>query len=455
MRSKLTGLLVGLLAFAAVAQAEVSVQTTRIGHGVKAWYAENDTVPVVDMVLSFEGAGNASDPEGKGGRAAFAAAMLTEGAGTLDSVAFQRALDEKAITLEVEADDDRLRIHIYCLREHAKRAGELLALALSKPMLEKADQARVQSQMVSLLSQLEEQPNYQVARLLNSRGFKGHPYANAPFGDAASVAALNAQDVHDYLRTYVTRGNVLVAAAGDVDASLLDDVLGDAIEALAENDSGAVAVTPTTLQGGGETLHKTMAVPQTVIAFAAPGIARDDPRFYAAYLLNHILGGNSLFSRLGDDVRQQKGLVYSIDTDLDIKRGAALLSGGLATRNASADAAVAAVKNVLTQMHDKGVTTDECTDAKSYVRGAFARQLDSSSSVSNMLLMMQVHRLGEDYLSERDALFSKVSCGDINAVADALLSPSRFLFAIVGGAPEVGGSGPIAPAPAMHSGDVR
>lgn len=422
--------------FALSAQAELAVGTRSVGHGVKVWYAQNDTVPVVDMVLSFEGAGSSSDPEGKGGRAAFAAAMLTEGAGELDSAAFRRALEEKAITMDITASEDRLRIHIYCLREHAVRAGELLAQALSKPHLAEVDQARMKSDLLSLIARMNERPDYHAGRLMSERAFKGHPYANAPYGTAMSVAALSAQDVRDYLNTYVTRGNLLIAASGDVDATLLDDMLEPVVDVLARNDSGAVSVVATTLQGGGETLRKTMPSPQTTILFAAPGVARDDAQFYAAYLLNHILGGNALFSRLGAEVRQQKGLAYGIDTDLDIKRGTHLIAGALSTRNATADEAIAAVKSVLTELHTKGVTTEECADAKSYVIGSFARQLDSNAAVTNLLLTMQAYKLGEDYPNERDALFGKVSCGDINRAASQLLDPSRFLFSVVGGAPD-------------------
>jgi zinc protease len=260
--------------------------------------------------------------------------------------------------------------------------------------------------------------------------------------------------VRDFLRTYITRGNVMVAASGDVDGSVLDAMLEPVVDALADNDSGAVAVTQTTLAGSGETLRQSLPVPQTTVLFAAPAIARDDPRFYAQYLLNYILGGSALFSRLGDEVRQKKGLVYSIDTDLDMKRGAALITGSLATRNATAEEAVAQVKSVLDAMYRTGATTQECEDAKNHVLGAFTRMLDGSSSVTNMLMAMQIHRLGEDYIANRAALFGKVSCGDINAVASEILNPANFLFVVVGGSPEIGGTGPIPVAVPAHS-DVK
>jgi len=441
-------MLFAVLCFALPAQAEMKVRTARLGHGVEAWYVQNDAVPIVDVMLNFAGAGSASDPEGKGGRAGFTAAMLTEGAGEYGAQAFAEALDEKAISIAVNANADQLNIHIRCLREHSARAGELVALMLKNPQLAETDMARVKMQITSLLSQLEERPEYQASKLLNARAFKNHPYANLPYGTAQSVAGLGAQDVRDYLGTYVNRGNLIVSAAGDVDAKLLQDMLEPVVDALAGNDSGAVAVTQTMPQGGGETLKEITTLPQTVISFVGPGITRSDKRFYAAYLLNHIIGGGSLTSRLGMALRQKNGLAYGVDTDLDIRRGAAMFGGDLATRNATADEALAALKAELAKIREQGVSNEECKDAKSYVLGHFPLQLERTSAVSGILFTMQLYKLGEDYLTERTKYFEDVSCADINAVAHDLLAPEKMLFAIVGGTKDSGPAPtPAAPAP--------
>lgn len=429
-------IMLAIMLGASPAFAGIEVETTRLGHGVSVWYAANARVPVVEVVLSFEGAGSASDAEAKGGRAAFAAALLNEGAGDLDSASFQRTLEEHAITLQASTSHDRLQVHVRCLRDDAPRAGQLLALALGRPRLDPADQARMKEELRSLLKQSEESGGYQAQRLLEKRAFSGHPYANPPYGTAESIANLDAQDVRDFMKTYITRGNVLVAAAGDVDSSLLDQMLGPVIETLPENEAGAVAVTPITLQGAGETLRRAMPLPQSVVAFAAPAIARDDERFYALYLLNHILGGNALDSRLAK-LRRDHGLVYSVDTDLDVRSGSVFFYGTLATRNASVDTAISEAKNALATLRDKGVTTQECADAKSYVLGALPRQLDSSAAVTNMLLTMQIQRLGKDYLQQRTKFFNRVSCSDINALAAQLLGPERFLFVTVGAAADI------------------
>ncbi len=440
---------IGAGAYSPAAHAALEVETVHVSRGVRVWYASNPRVPVVDIVISFEGAGAASDPAGKEGRAAFAASLLNEGAGELTSAQFQRAMEERAITLSADADADRLNVHVHCLREDAPRAGELLAMALSKPRLEEADQARMKAELGSILRQQEESAGYQSTRQLFTRVFAGHPYANPTYGTQASIDALNGDDVRAYLHTYVTRNNVRVAAAGDVDSSLLDQMLGPVIDALPENDAGAVAIQPAVLQGAGKSLSKTMPVPQTVVSFVAPYVAREDKRYYAAYLLNYILGGDALESRLSA-LRKKGGLVYGASTGLEARRGGSFIIGQLATRNQSVAEAVAQTKAILTDLSQKGITTAECADAKSYVIGSKMRELDASSTISATLLSMQIHQLGEDYLARRSALFEAVDCADISKLAAEYLKPERFTFSSAGGTVEM--ASPTAPEPVAATG---
>lgn len=415
-----------------LAMAAVDVETARIGHGIKVWYAENDTVPVVHVTLAFEGAGSVSDPSDRAGRSAVAAAMLTEGAGNYDAMAFQRALEDKAIEIDVSSSDDRLTINIHALREQAVEAGRLLAMALAQPRFDDNDLLRVKSQTRSLLSRLEESPSYQALRKFEETALTGHPYASAHYGTPASLASITPQDLRNYLATYVARRNVLITAAGDVDASLLDDMLEPVVDALGTSDAGALPISKVAMQGGGTAVAVPMNVPQSYVLFAAPGLPRDDERFYAYYLLNEILGGNALTSRLGEGVRQKKGLVYSVDTSIDEREGIALLRGSLASRTDRADDAVQEVKRVIADLRARGATTEECEDARTHVLGSFPLQLDSSTSIAQTLMMMRIYGLGDDYLNTRTDKFRAVKCADINTLANELLAPERFLFVTAG-----------------------
>lgn len=423
-----------LVSFALVppATAAITVETASLGHKVEAWYAANDAVPVVDVVLSFERAGSTSDPEGKEGRAQFSAAMLSEGAGDLDALAFTRALEEKAITIEAAAYGDRMLVHVHALRDAAPRAGELLALALTKPRFNEPDVARIRTSLLSRLRSLQENPDYVAERAFDEHAFAGHPYARTPDGTAASIGAITVPDMRDYLGSRLTRSSLLVVASGDVDASLLKSMLAPLVDALPEGKAEEAPVAAIAMQGAGTSVEVARDLPQSVVVFGAQGVERHDKRFYAVYLLNEILGGNGLVSRLADDVRQKKGLVYGVSSDLDLRRGSALLRGQLASRASSAAEAIQAVKATLADMHAHGVSEQQCSEARTYVLGSFPLQLDSSNSVDTALLMMRIYDLGRDYLSQREHYFRAVRCVDINEAAKELLDPARFFYVTVG-----------------------
>lgn len=424
-----------LLCLPLAAQAAVEVDTARLGHGVRVWYAAEATVPVVHVAISFEGAGSVSDPTALAGRAVLAAGMLNEGAGEYDSIAFQRALEDGAIQFSAEAGDDRLIVHIHCLREHAEKAGALLAAALSQPHFAAADLARVKTQILAHQARLEESPDFKATQAFEQAAFAGHPYANAHYGTAQSIAHISADDLHDFMKLYVTRGNLLVAAAGDVDGSLLKSMLSPLVDALPRGDAGPVRASPVSLQGAGKTLQVAMDVPQSTVIFAAPALARDDARFYGFYLLNDILGGNGLTARLGDALRQKKGLVYGVSSWIDERDGITLLRGSLASRADQAGAAEAAVKDTLNALRLRGVTTQECEDARTHVLGAFPLQLDGSQAVASTLLMMRIYGLGEDYIQERQKRFAAVPCSELNLLAKEFLDPARFIFSVAGPTP--------------------
>jgi zinc protease len=280
------------------------------------------------------------------------------------------------------------------------------------------------------LALLEERPSYLAGRRFDARAFGGHPYANPPYGTKESIAAFTSEDVREFITRRLARGRLLIVASGDVDGALLSTMLSPIVADVPEEappPARAIA-----MQGAGETLHETRSLPQTLILFGAPGVAREDERFYAAYLLDHILGGDSLASRFADTLRQRDGLVYGIGTGLDIREGTALLRGQLATRNETAAQALDAVKKELSKMQAEGVTARECADAKTYITGAFARELDSTLAVSDLLLAMRRYTLGRDYITTRADYFNAVRCDAINRVARELLDPARFLFVTVG-----------------------
>jgi zinc protease len=413
----------------------VEVATADLGRGVEVWYAVADTVPIVQMHLAFEGAGYASDTQGRAGLAQFFSNAVLEGGGGRDARSFKETLEAHAITITSSTSADRMVFTIRCLRNEAPLAITLLTEALTQSRFDAPDIARVKAAQISALSRVQESPEYLASRLLAERAFAGHPYANPPLGTAPTVAAITPDDLRRFAATYLTASNLKVAAAGDLDEDLLEDAFAPLVEALPENITGAVTAAKLQIDAKGVVISDDLDVPQTAIAFLAPGMRRSDPSFYAAYLLMEIAGGGTLTSRLAREVRQQAGLVYGIGAGLEELTGVALISGNLSTRNATRDEAIAKVKATLGDLFLKGVSTQECEDAKTYVLGSFPLQMADTRALATLLLTMQIYGLGTDYIEKRQEYFSAVSCGDINRAAKDLLDPARFLFVAVGGRP--------------------
>ncbi len=245
--------------------------------------------------------------------------------------------------------------------------------------------------------------------------------------------AITADDLKDYTRRTLARANLKVAVVGDIDAetvkTMLDRVFG-ALPAQPELKPVA-AITP---QGLGKRIVVKLDVPQAVVAFGGPGIARKDPDFMAAFIVNHILGGGSFSSRLYQEVREKRGLAYSVYDSLVWLNHAALFLGGTATRADHAEETLDIIQKEIHRLAESGPTADELAKAKAYLNGSFALNLDTSSKIAGLLVQLQLDDVGIDYFTRRPQMISAVTLEDARRVAKRLLDAG--LLVTVAGRPE-------------------
>jgi len=189
----------------------------------------------------------------------------------------------------------------------------------------------------------------------------------------------------------------------------------------------------------------TLDVPQTVITFGSPGVKRDDPNFMAAYIVNHILGGGTLSSRLYHEVREKRGLVYSVSGSLLWMQHSGIYIGSTATRADRATETVDTVTSEVKRMAEQGPTQRELDEAKSYLKGSQMLALDTSSKLAGALLQYQLDRLPIDYIEKRNAVVDAVTLDQAKAAAKKLWADG-LLTVVVGRAPQAAAA-PVAPAP--------
>jgi len=173
----------------------------------------------------------------------------------------------------------------------------------------------------------------------------------------------------------------------------------------------------------GKTVAVELDVPQTAIQFALPGVMRNDEEFFAAYLMNHILGGGSFTSRLYTEIREKRGLAYGAGSWLASYDHAAVLGASTATRSDKAAESIEIIRDELKRMAKDGPSEDELAKAKAYVKGSYAiRNLDSSLAIASTLVGIQLDDLGNDYIDRRKAIIDAVTMEEVKQIARKLLS---------------------------------
>lgn len=415
---------------AAVSASPRTVQRVVSPGGIEAWLVEEHAVPLVAVEFAFVG-GATQDPAGKAGAAYLLGGLLDEGAGPYDADAFQERLAEKAIELQFAADRDAWRGSLKTLVRHADEAFALLRLALIEPRLDAPAIERVREQVLAGLRHEAKDPDTLANRALFRAAFPDHPYGHPIRGTLESLPTIARADLDGLRKAGLSRANLVVAVVGAIDAATLarhlDAVFGDlpAVAALAE----VPAVEP---NGLGSRTVIDVDVPQSVIRFAGPGVARRDAAFMPSFVLNHILGGGSFTSRLFQEVREKRGLAYGVWTALMPLRRAALFTGGTATKNERAAESLAVIREEIAKLVADGPSEDELAKAKQYLIGSYALHFDTSTKIAGQLVQIALEGLGIDYIDRRNGLVAAVTGDDVRRAAQRLFGQGDLLVVVAG-----------------------
>ena len=421
------GLILVLPSFAADAASKIQAITSP--GGIRAWLVSEPSVPIVAIDYAFTGGANA-DPAGKPGVATMVGALLDEGAGKLDARAFQEMLEERAVQLGFVANRDQFRGSLHTLSANLDQAVDMLRLALTEPRFDDEPVARIRDQLQAQLVRNSTNPNDIANRAWWAAAFPGHPYGRPSNGTHESLAAITVDDLKDYVRNVFARDTLTISIVGDLDATKAGNIIDQIFGGLSEK-AKLTPVPPVTMQGLGERIVVNLDVPQTVISFGGPGLARSDPDFFAAYIVNHIYGGGSMNSRLYREVREKRGLAYGIRSSLIWMDAASILSGGTATRGDRAAETLSLIDEETKRMAADGPTQEELDKAKAYLTGSYAIAFDTSSKIAGQLVQIQLDKLGIDYPEKRNAMIEAVTLADATRVAKRLLD-TKMLTVVVG-----------------------
>jgi zinc protease len=408
--------------------AAVKIQEVKSRRGVTAWLVEDHTIPMVTIRFAFKG-GSAQEPEDKLGMARLMSGLFDEGAGDMDSEAFQIALDDAGAEMGFTASRDSIMGSMRTLEETRDASFGLLRLAVNAPRFDQPAVDRIRSQLLAGLRARQRDPDYLANNQWLRALYGAHPYGRGSEGAVETLAGVTPQDIRAFRTALFARSNLTVGVVGAIDAPTLaaelDRLFGD------------LPSDPTLTPPGdadprlAQEIRATYPVQQTTIRLAYPGVRREDPRFMAAFLMNHILGGGEFTSRLFREVRERRGLSYGIDSSLVGLDHAQSLMISTSTSPAKGDETLQVIRDVVAGMASEGPTEAELAAAKRHLTGAYAiENLNSSSSIAATLVGLQQSDLGIDYLERRGALIDAVTVEDVRAVARELLSASPALMTV-------------------------
>jgi zinc protease len=416
---------------AAPAQVSPTQAKLVVSHGgVEAWHVESDVVPLIAVAFTFEG-GSAQDPAGKSGVAQMLARLLDEGAGPYQSDAFQERLAARAIELSFNAGNDAVGGSLKTLVKHADEAFDLLRLALVEPRFDADSIERVRAQTIAGLRYQQNDPGVMATRRFFAEGFAGHPYGSPTSGTIESVESITRDDLVALHRALIAKGRVKVAVVGAIGGERLSVLLDKVFGALPA-DAPLGPVEATTLRNRGSRVVVDLDVPQSVIRFGTNGVSWRDPEFVPAYVLNHILGGGAFTSRLFQEVREKRGLAYSVGTSLVSYRAAAMTWGFTATKNERVAECLTVISDEMARLKSEGPSDDELQKAKSYLTGSYALGFDTSTKIAHTLAQIAFEGLGIDYIARRNALVADVTQADIRRAAERTLGDGQLLVVIAG-----------------------
>ena len=421
-----------LLLLACPAAAAVKIQEVRTPGGLLAWLVRDPAVPLIAVEFAFRSGGAALDPEGRQGLANFASGLLDEGAGELDSLAFQTRLEELAVKLDFSADRDEFSGSLQTLTKNKAEAFRLLGLALAQPRFDAEAVERIRAQVLTRLVRDLEDPNTVANRTWFDRAFAGHPYHKPVWGYPETVKAIATEDLKAFARSRLSRDALIIGVVGDVTAEELGPLLDGAFGTLPSGGDPSQSIAEVNPHNLAQIEVIRRHIPQSAIAFGLPGLKRDDPDWYAAHVMNYVLGGGGFNSRLMEEVREKRGLTYGIYTLLATFDHAGLVMSSSSTQNPRAGRALEVTREVWGRMHEQGPTDEELANAKKYLTGSFALRLDSTNAIARTLVAVQYDKLGINYLNERDNLINRVTLDDAKRVAKRLLDPALLLTVVVG-----------------------
>jgi zinc protease len=418
-----------------VAFATPGIQHWQSASGAKVLFVENHDIPMLDVAVSFP-AGSSFDSADSSGVAGLTHHMLDAGSEGMSEDDISRGMADIGARFGGGFDQDRSNVSLRTLSnpEIRDKALDIMALVLQRPVFPEGILDREKARLIDALKEAETKPENIAEKAFQKAVYGPHPYALPVNGEIASVERITMHDLRNFYNAHYGAGNAVVAIMGDVARA--------EAEAIAEKLTSQLPPSTASLKLPDVTMHiqaseQRISHPasQSHILVGAPGMSRTDPDFYPLYVGNYILGGGGFASRLMNEIREKKGLAYSVYSYFIPLKQPGAFQIGLQTKKEQADEALQLVRNTLEEFIAKGPTEKELLAAKQNIIGGFPLRIDSNSKIIGYLSIIGFYDLPLTYLDDFTSKVEHVSVAQVRDAFARHLDP-RAMATVIVGAPE-------------------
>lgn len=413
------------------ALAGLPIQHWQTSGGARVYFVESHDLPIIDVSVDFP-AGSSTDSRRKSGLAAMTQRLLTLGAGGLSENEISARLADVGAQLGGRFDPDRAGLTLRTLSSAQARevAFDVFTRVLQRPEFPQDVLEREKARVVAALKEADTKPDTLAERALARLLYRDHPYALREAGEVETVSALTRDDLQAHYQAHYRRGAAVVAMIGDLTRPEAEALAERLTQGLPAGNAG-LELPPVPLPDG-QVERIDHPATQSHILLGYPGVTRDDPDYFPLYVGNYILGGGGFVSRLNQEIREKRGLAYSVYSYFLPLKVQGPFRVGLQTKKGQGGEALEVVRKTLERFIAQGPTAEELKQAKQHIVGGFPLRIDSNKKILEFLAVIGFYELPLTYL---DDFLKKVDAVTLPQIRDAFkrrIDPQRMVTVVVG-----------------------
>jgi zinc protease len=407
----------------------IQFESLETKNGIKFWLIEDKALPLVSISFSFKG-GSILDPVGKSGVTNLMTSLLDEGTQNFTASEYRLFKRENGIKISFSTSKERIEGTFQVVKPRLQEGFYLLHESINKAKFPINEIKKVKSQVEASIKIDNSNISTIASNKFNKFFFKDKLIGRNTKGSLETLGNISRDDIQSIYRSSFIKNRLVIGISGDIEPNLakkyVDYVFGDLPSKKFINPISMLE----NLNKGMEIIE--MKTPQTTVVFGQKGLGRKDKEYFAARVINYVLGGGGFQSRLYKEIREANGLVYSIYSYLLPYEYAGVIVGGFQTRNQNVGKTIEKVKTEWNRIKTEGITKIELQNAKTYYKGSFSRNFTSTLSIASLLMIVQYYDLGEDYFDKRDLIIDNLKLNELNNLAKNLFDSETLFFMIVG-----------------------